>query len=143
VPEPFNPLDTSWLDHDVDDVDYDNDGDLPVKEVQTKSKSSRVRRTVEWDATLEPSRPILEDERDRARLQVWAKGESRTVGAGRSIGVSAVTGRGKRKPGGSVTSGSHRPSVGSSSSAKYPSKLTKTSSALSAVSTSKRNKFLH
>ncbi|KAI0921280.1 hypothetical protein AcW2_006301 [Taiwanofungus camphoratus] len=133
----FNPHDVSWMDASLDEEEI-----LAVKEVRTSSKPA-PRRPTDWDAHFElPKAPNGDDEQTRARMQTWAKAErlSRTVGGGRSMGVSAVTGHGKRKAGGGSTTGQH-PHLRSSGTMRQPAKLAKTSSALSAVSTSRRGKF--
>lgn len=143
----FDPHDVSWVEQDADD----DEGNIPVREFQ--SKQFNPRRVADLDAALEVSpvvsdpvssslsklcqmkRTIAEDERDRARLQTWAKGESRTAGSSRSTGISAVTGGGKRKPGRGALSDSQR------AVAKSANRVSKSSSVLSAVTTSRRSKF--
>lgn len=124
----FDPHDVSWVEQDADD----DEGIIPVKEVQ---KQFNPRRGADLDAALEMKRTVAEDERDRARLQTWAKGESRTAGSSRSTGISAVTGSGKRKPGRGPLSDGQR------AVAKSTTRVSKSSSALSAVTTSRRSKF--
>ncbi|KAJ6627507.1 hypothetical protein B0H10DRAFT_1994915, partial [Mycena sp. CBHHK59/15] len=81
--------DVSWVDRGSDD------------EVETKIKSVSLRRAVvgqQLDGDIE-SRHGTTDERERKRLDIWAKREGRTrnVGTGRASGRTAVTGQSKPK----------------------------------------------
>ncbi|CCM04803.1 uncharacterized protein FIBRA_06996 [Fibroporia radiculosa] len=136
TPECFNPHDTSWMEANAEGSD---DEALPIKEIYAVTKPTR--RPADWDPDMQSKRQGGEDDRDRVRMQLWAKSESRTSGGtSRSTGVSAVTARGRGKTAGLRTAKGQRP--GSSDSAmKLPCKLTKSASALSAVSTSRRSKF--
>ncbi|PCH41249.1 hypothetical protein WOLCODRAFT_143468 [Wolfiporia cocos MD-104 SS10] len=133
VHRPFDPTDVSWVDH----ADGSNDeSEIPaVKEVQTRSSKFTTQQRVEWDVSLQTS-TRTDDERDRARLQAWAKGESRTGGAARSTGISAVTGHGKRRPGSSAANGRQRTTAGSSTNVKQATKVKKMNSVLSTISRS-------
>ncbi|KAL6309572.1 MRC1-like domain-containing protein [Sparassis latifolia] len=134
--EAFDSRNIAWIERD-----HEDELSLRVKEVTTNSKAGMSART-NWDAALaERPRGVREDdERNRARMQSWARSErtSRNSATGYSTGGSVVTGHGRASTGGSVT-GQRRDTKGSEA-ASQPARLTKASSALSAVP-SRRSRF--
>ncbi|TFY59126.1 hypothetical protein EVJ58_g5980 [Rhodofomes roseus] len=147
----LNPHDVSWVDND----EHEEENALLVKEWSGTSKKVSLRKDGDWDPSMQASagrvrfcslpylfsrgqpKTDLENERDRVRMEKWAKTETRVYGTGRTTASVSVTGGGKKR-GGIASRGSGRMAA---HGPKQTNKVAKTPSILSTMSTSRREKF--